>query len=156
MLFGKKSDMMQSNTPDWVVNDVVGLCRRFNATFLGCAYGVGHKENVRIRKLLNGRVAEFQYVNTMKQYPEWDPISLKYTLSRTFSIEEVFNKIKEKWYHFPVWEEFKPFAEDILAEYAEYDPTYRRVRYDHKATSPDDFLHVLNYATWAARIDNGV
>lgn len=155
MLYGKTYNTMESNNPDIVMADVINLCNRFNVKILGCDYGVGHKENVRIRQALPDKVFEFQYVNTPKLYPEWDEISLKYTMSRTMSIEEVFKRIKEKWYHFPVWDEFKPFAEDILAEYAEYDSTMRRLRYDHASSNPDDFLHVLNYATWAARLYYG-
>lgn len=156
LLYAKTYDMAASNDPDWLVNDIVGNCRLFRVNYLGCDYGVGHRDNVRINKALNGRAVEFQYVNTQEKYPKYDPVSQKYVLSRTLSIEEVFGRIKKRWYHFPIWEQFEPFAKDILAEYAEYDSTYRRIRYDHPTGEPDDFLHVVNYATWVCILQNGM
>ena len=58
----------------------------------------------------------------------------------------VFSRLAKKKYKFPRKEIIKTFAEDILNVYIEYDPNYKKVKYEHAGTGPDDFLHLLNYS----------
>jgi hypothetical protein len=155
LLYAKTYDTMQSNDPEYVIKDVVSLCNKYNVAFIGADYGVGHKENVRIKSIMPNKLFEFQYTSQADPNPVWDSVSMKYTMNRTISLDEVFNRIKHRWYHFPVWEDFAPFAKDILAENAEFDHSFRKLRYDHNPNTPDDFLHCLNYATWAFFLANG-
>ena len=66
-------------------------------------------------------------------------------MNRTQSLDLVFSRLSKKRYQFPRREIIKPYAEDILNVYTEYDPNYKRVKYEHAGTGPDDFLHLLNY-----------
>ena len=64
------------------------------------------------------------------------------------------------WFHVATnaegaWEEFEPYAKDILDEYVEYKERTRTMMYDHPIDQPDDGLHSLAYCMLAADISMG-
>ena len=128
--------------PEFVVNDIVRICRYLGVKRLGVDWGHGWgMNNTLIRRLGVGKVMQFQYVPKQKQRLKWDHLGAKYILLRNLMISELFYDLKSGHVKFPRWQQLEPFAKDILAIYAEYNEYMREIRYDHRSSDPDDFFH---------------
>ena len=46
------------------------------------------------------------------------------------------------------------FADDILAVYSEYSEHRGELKFDHRRTEPDDFLHTMCYALLASQFEH--
>lgn len=146
ILFMKRFQGMQYHNPDTVLNEIAQIADRIKAPVIGSDYGIGHKENKRLQEITKSRVFEFLYVNSGKEY-SWDDAANCYKVGRTATLDLVFTRIKKGLYILPKREQIMPFASDLLNVFAEYDPNFKRVRYEHAGTGPDDALHLYNYVS---------
>lgn len=139
--------------PDYVVKDIARLCQVYNVRLLGVDWGHGWGVNNHLVRLLGAqRVVQFQYLPKQKEKWKWDPIGFKYQLTRNLIISEMFYSLKNGEIMLPQWAQMEPFGRDILAVFVEYVEFRREMKYDHKSTDPDDFLHSLIYARCAADV----
>ena len=146
ILYTKRFVGPKYHDPQTVLNEIAQTVGRFSVKAVGTDYGIGHKENLRLRPMLAPvPVVEMMYTN-QKSDAHYDGISKTYSMNRTQSLDLVFSRLSKKRYKFPRKEIIRSFAEDILNVYMEYDPNYKRVKYEHAGTGPDDFLHLLNYS----------
>lgn len=152
VLFAKKYTGAQAS-PDFCIKDIVRICATYDVKLVGVDWGHGWGANNQITRMLGAqKVVQFQYLPKQKQKMKWDPIGFKYQLHRNLLISELFCAMKDGKFIFPAWKEFEPFARDILSVFVEYSEYRREMKYDHKASDPDDFLHSLHYAKLASDI----
>ena len=144
ILFVKRFTGMAYHNPEVVLNEIADICNRLNVKAIGTDFGVGHKENLRLVGLVKAKVFEMMYTSSPK-IVEWDNIAKCYKVGRTTSLDLVFNRLKKRLYSFPKQKQISSFAADILNVYVEVDPNWKRLKYEHAGTGPDDFLHLLNY-----------
>lgn len=144
ILYAKRFTGITYHNPDTVLSEIADCCNRLNVKVIGTDFGIGHKENLRLTGLVKAKVFEMQYTSSLKTV-EWDPVANCYKIGRTASLDLVFNRLKKRLYSFPSQKQVAPFTDDILNVYTEYDPNWKRVKYEHAGTGPDDFLHLLNY-----------
>lgn len=139
--------------PDFVVRDIVRIMRLFNVRLIGADWGHGWGVNNSLVRMLGAdKVMQFQYVPKQKEKKKWDPIGFKFQIQRNLYISEMIYSLKQGEVKFPGWEQTETFAKDILAVYVEYHEYMREMKYDHKISDPDDFLHSLIYARLASNI----
>ena len=145
ILYVKRFFGPKYHDPDTVLHEMVLTAHRFSVKAIGTDFGVGHKENYRLRPLVKPMpVVEMLYTNQKKDaHYDWD--SRTYSMNKSRSLDLVFSTLTKKGYKFPRREQIESFAADILNIYIEYDPNYKLVKYEHAGTGPDDFLHLLNY-----------
>ena len=143
----------QQTDPDFVVRDIARFCGAYDVKLVGVDWGHGWGVNNQLVRMLGpSRVIQFQYMPKMKHKMKWDPVGFRYQLQRNLIISELFLMLKEKRVVFPAWKVIEPFARDILAVFVEYVEYRREMKYDHKTSEPDDFLHSLNYCVLSANI----
>lgn len=136
--------------PNFVITDIAGIVKTLNVRLVGVDWGHGWGMNNMLRRQLGSeRVMIFQHLPRQKENMKWDPIGLKFQLKRNFWVSELFVALKSGKIRFPKWREFEPFARDILAVYTEFSEYTREMRYDHRSSDPDDFMHSLIYCKLA-------
>lgn len=147
---GKETD------PEFVVKEVVRISNLLKIRLVGVDWGHGWGVNNQLVRLLGAdRVVQFQYLPKQKERMKWDPIGFKYQLLRNLIISEYFYSLKHQEVQFPKWSQFEEFSKDILAVYTEYTEYTREMKYDHRQSDPDDFLHSAIYCRMAADIALG-
>ncbi|NQV14251.1 hypothetical protein HQ531_02250 [bacterium] len=144
ILFVKRFTGMAYHDPDNVLNEIASICNKNNVIVVATDFGIGHKENLRLVGLVKAKVFEMMYTSSPK-IVEWDTIAKCYKIGRTTSLDLVFNRLKKKLYSFPKQKQISTYVADILNVYIEIDPNWKRKKYEHAGTGPDDFLHLLNY-----------
>lgn len=139
--------------PDFVVRDIVRIMRLYNVRLIGADWGHGWGVNNSLVRMLGAdRVMQFMYVPKQKEKKKWDPIGFKFQIQRNLYISEMIYSLKNGEIKFPGWDQSETFAKDILSVYVEYHEYMREMKYDHKISDPDDFLHSLIYARLASNI----
>lgn len=152
ILFVKKYTGAQTD-PDFVVKDIARICGGLGVKLVGVDWGHGWGVNNHLIRLLGPqRVVQFQYLPKQKERMKWDPLGFKYMVHRNLFISEFFHAIKNKFIEFSTWEEIKPFARDLLAVFVEYVEYQRQMKYDHRASDPDDALHSMLYSKLASDV----
>lgn len=142
--------------PDYVTKDITRIVRALGVQLTGADHGHGWGvNNTLIRYLGPSRLVMMQHLAKLKQKLKYDPIGQKYMLQRNFVMSEIFFDIKNGFIEFPKWSQFERFGKDILAIFAEYCDYRREIKYDHKASDPDDFFHSLLFCKLAADIHLG-
>lgn len=136
--------------PNFIINDIAGIIKTLNIKLVGVDWGHGWGMNNMLRRQLgNDKVMVFQHLPKQKQNMKWDQIGQKFQLKRNHWISELFVSLKNGRIRFPRWREFEPFARDILSVYTEYSEYTREMKYDHRSSDPDDFMHSLIYCKLA-------
>lgn len=155
VLFVKKY-VGQQTDPDYVVKDIARLCQAWDIKLLGVDWGHGWGVNNHLVRILGPqKVVQYQYLPKQKERMKWDPIGFKYQLQRNLMISELFHALKHEFIEFSTWKEIEPFAKDLLSVFVEYVEYQRQMKYDHKASDPDDFLHSLLYCKLSADVYMG-
>lgn len=150
VFFVKKYIGAQAN-PDFVIRDVIRICKLYGVQLIGADWGHGWGMNNQLaREFGMKRLVQLQYLPKMKERAKYDPIGAKYLLQRNLIISEMFYSIKQRDIRFASWKEMEPYCKDILGVFAEYVEFQRQIRYDHRPSDPDDFLHSLVYCRQAA------
>jgi hypothetical protein len=80
----------------------------------------------------------------------WNPKIMAYTISRNRTMTWLFQKIKNRQIIFPRWEDFQPFAQDILNIMIDYDEEKGKYKFINSA--PDDAFHSILYGDLIAEI----
>lgn len=152
VLFAKRYTGAQVD-PDYCVKDIARICRAWGVKLCAVDWGHGWGVNNHLVRLLGAQtVVQIQYLPKQKERLKWDPIGFKYQVQRNLYISELFLAIKSKYIEFSSWEEIRPFAKDILSVFVEYVEYQRQMKYDHRASDPDDALHSLLYCRLASDI----
>jgi hypothetical protein len=139
--------------PDFIVREVCHVAQTLGLRAVGVDYGHGWGvNNALIRMLGLKKVMLFQHVFNMRERRKWDERGTKFELNRNLIMSELFLLMKAQLTQFSPWEQYKPFAKDILSIYAEYCEYARTIKFDHKQSEPDDVFHSLLYAWQAANI----
>ena len=134
-----------NNKPDKVNEEIAYIAAKINVKGIATDYGMGHNENLRLRDKVSAPVFEMQYGNVKSDW-KWDSEGTRFIVSRTRTLDLVFNRIKKKLYMFPRHPVIKQYADDILNVYREYDSNNKSSKFIHAGSGPDDFLHLLNYS----------
>jgi len=142
IIFAKRFDGPRYNDPETVLAEIAKLSQSFAVKIIATDYEIGHKENYRLKKMVNSKVVEIMYTSSTKPF-KWDPECGYYKLGRTPSMSNTFELIRSGKFEFPNIQTLKPFASDILNIFSEMDSVSRIRIYDH--IGPDDFFHTLNY-----------
>ena len=137
--------------PEFTIQFILEKMQEYNVQIIGCDFGVGHKENLRLRKNMGPggemRVLEFQHTSQGAEIT-WDNDRFCFMLDKARRMENLFEAMKQRWIWFPRWEdEFDPYYKDIYNIYAEYNMSLRKMTYDNR--EPDDFFQSTLYA-WEA------
>jgi intein/homing endonuclease len=149
VIFAKKYIGKESD-PDYIIKDIAYIINTLNVRLVGCDWGHGWGMNNQLRRVLGqDRVAVYQHLGKLKETIKWDRLGLKFMLRRNFWISELMTALKAQSITFPSWKEFEPFARDILSVYTEYSEYTREMKYDHRPSDPDDFMHSLIYCKLA-------
>lgn len=136
--------------PDVVLDEIISTAIKFGVNFIWTDHGMGHKENIRLRKRLreaNIPVGEIQYPPGSSANLEYRSNNI-YQISRTTSLSTTIIALKEKKFRFPSWEESEPYLHDVLNVYQEKLEN-KELKYSNSA--PDDFFHCLNYTLHGLR-----
>jgi len=145
IIYAKRFAGVKYHNPDSVIAEIVQTLTRFNVQVVGSDFGIGHKENLRLRKLLpNLMIVEMQYVNMIAEQ-SYDQQARVYKLPRSRCIDRVIDDLKQGKIRMPRWEESRSVLTDCLNIYVEQDQNLRSHRYIHSGLGPDDFLHLLVY-----------
>ena len=153
LIFAHRFRGQQSNDPDHVMKKLTEWIRLFNVNRVGADYGIGYKEDLRLMRIFgHQRIAAFQYKRGAGQARStYDEKSLKWIIPKTRTLNQLIVDLENQEFEFPRYEEVKPFADDLYNLSTDVDPARRIIKYE--STGTDDFVHVLNYAAIAERLD---
>ena len=142
IIYAQRFDGPRYHEPETVLREITKLAHNFSVQIIATDYGVGHKENIRLRKMVRPNVFEIMYTSSTKPF-QWNSESNYYKLGKTPSMSYTFESIRSGVFEFPNITTIKTFADDILNIYSETDSVSKIRKYDHNG--PDDFFHTLNY-----------
>lgn len=143
VLYAKKYLGAQADY-SYIHDDIPKQFGKWGVKLIGADYGLGEAPNAEIRKrTAYERVIAYQHVPNQKDRSMWNSKMPAFTLNRTQVMTEFFHKIKHRKVIFPRWEDFEPFAMDIMNVNTEYDEERGKVRYTNH--DPDDFFQALIY-----------
>lgn len=146
-VYAKRQTGPKYDDPEYGLKEMVRVFTRFGVKMVGTDFGIGHKENARLRSMMHSqaKIFEIMYAGRTEKF-KFDDTDGCYHLGRTASLDLVFSKLEARGYMFPIKEESKEFVDDVKNIYIEYDPNHKRKKYEHSGTGPDDFAHLMNYA----------
>lgn len=122
------------------------LIREFDIKYLCADWGGQYENNKRLQAGFGmGRVHEVMLNSGQREVMHWNKESQFWTASKEQSLSDTFLAIKQKGIMFPMWDEWSPFAKEILNEIMVYNEIRRILEYDHPDDRPDDSLHALNF-----------
>jgi len=158
----KKFDHKESQDPDLVLDYLHDMFNIFKCRVMACDHGAGHKENIRLKKMISPeRVWEIYYSSNQKKLWDWKPKGEMYVVNRSKIMSDTIDKIEREELQLPQWEELekrrvsgRALYEDFTSLNKEYSETLRAYKYDHDG--PDDVFQALVYCRLAAHIDQGV
>jgi len=144
----------EESDPHIQIKRIIEICDRFNVQLIGCDYGYGFGLNdTLVKKYGPQRVHKYQYLGQLKGKIQFDNRLMRWKVNRTEVMSGIFSAIKKGKCRFPRWEEFqKPYAQDFLNIYSEYNDALRMIQYDHLEGSPDDSFHSFVYCWLASMI----
>ena len=139
-------DTADNDDPDFVVNDIVAWCEAYDVTILGCDYGVGHKENQRLKAILGSdRIMEFQYLGgPLQSFYTYDYATGHWIIGRTQALEDMIDAVKGGEFLFAKYKgETSEYARDLTTLYKHNNALTRSTKYGKR--SADDWAHNLTY-----------
>jgi intein/homing endonuclease len=155
VIFAKRY-MGKEIDPDFIVKDVVTICRKLGVRMIGSDWGHGWGVNNQLfRKFGPQKCMQFMYIDNQKEVRKWDPIGYKFQLLRNHVMSEIFYKFKEQGFLFPPIKRWDHFAKDMFNISVEYIEYQRKLRYVHRPSDPDDWFHSLVYCVQVAAIYHG-
>ena len=155
----KKFDHKESNDPDKVLQVMAKKFEDYRCEIMVCDHGAGHKENLRLQKMLgDDKVWEIYHSGNQKKLWKWDENRRMYVVNRTKAMDNVIFPIQNGQLILPKWKylekevgEERALYEDFTSLTAEYSERLRRIKYDHD--SPDDIMQATVYAKFGAHIN---
>jgi hypothetical protein len=157
-IFAKRYEGMEAD-PDYSIQDIIKLCRKYNVTRIGTDWGFGFQPNATLKKAFGAsKVICYQHAGKQRAKVNWDKHGAKFMTHRTQVLQDVFTLIKKGpvggGMAFPCWEQFETFGNDIMAVYSEYSEIRGELVFNHPRGSPDDFLHTACYALLVSQFDH--
>mgnify|MGYP001561779535 CR=1 FL=1 len=157
ILYCKRFDGMLELDPDYQVETIARMAVAFRVKAIGADWGVGVDKAI----MLTGKLKNMGYrppvilfqANSGGQPLIWTPTERIFHYSKTRVAAERFREMKLKQVIFPKYDEFKTFADDILAIFVDYrtSPQSRGVMYyDHSL--PDDAFWAHAYCRMVADV----
>lgn len=152
-IFGK---IYAGGEPVRHVEDIAQWLIRFGCHMVCGDHGGGNFAMSQLRGLLPAgmRLVPVMYTDSAAPY-KWDDHACRYTVNRTTVIDTFFTDIKRGYVRCFRWEDFEPFARDILnvreAVIGEEHGRGRRV-WRRRPDLPDDALHSMVFGWFAARV----
>jgi hypothetical protein len=132
--------------PGNCVNEIIKILKAFRVRCIGVDWGHGWGVNERLEEAFGiERVIKFQHVGNQRQRKKYDEIGHKFQLARNEVMTDFFMDIKDHKIIWPDWELVKDYLCDFEHIYAEFNEATRQMRYDHKASEPDDACHATIY-----------
>jgi len=118
---------------------------RWGAKLIGADAGFGEAVNSEIRRRIANptRLIALLHQGNQKNMMAWNEKINAYTLSRNRTMTWLFQKVKNKQIVFPRWEDFEPFARDILNIMVDYDE--EKSKYKYINSGADDSFHSILY-----------
>ena len=138
------------------LNKIMRFISQFRVRRVGVDYGGGHWPNGELlRSFGKDRVVRFQYSNP-KELMTWDPRVDRYKVHKHEVLGSIFNAIKRRdVFRFPRWEDWRrPFAQDMLAIFSEYNERTRMTEFKKSLNTTDDTMHAIVFAFLASCADN--
>lgn len=154
-IFGK---IYGGGEPTKHIEDIAMYLHRFNVSTIYGDHGGGNFAMSQLAAMVpNIRVIPVMYTEQSAPF-RWDDAANRFTVNRTTLIDAFFHDVKRGRVKAFNWNDFKPFAKDILNVHEDYigeqTGKSRRVwrRFPNK---PDDSLHSMVFGWFAARITSG-
>jgi len=136
--------------PTFCVDEIIRILRAFNVRCVGSDWGHGWGVNSRLEEVFGvHKIIQFQHVGIQGERKKYNEAGNRYQLSRTEVMSDFFSSIKKQEIVWPNWEASKDFLCDIENIYAEYTDQ-KALKYDHRASNPDDACHSSIYCREAA------
>jgi hypothetical protein len=142
--------------PEVQIKKIIEILRYFNVKFVGSDYGGGFNQNYILAKTFGAlKLKKFQYLaRSSGGKVKWDPKLLRYKVSRTEVMSDVFNAVKQGKLEFPKWDEWHdPYGQDMLNIYSEHNAQLNMIQYKHGVDKPDDTMHSVLYCFLASMFD---
>lgn len=142
--------------PLYQVADIIKVFNAGNLQMLAADWGCGQVQNIELQNALGeNRVMQIWHTGLGGQKVtgkrvQWEPNTRKYHLNRTAVLNDTFEHIKRGQVTFPRMEEIQTLADNILAEFAEFNDKKNTIQYTN--IDPDDGLHALTYAMLAGEM----
>jgi len=135
--------------------DIVEQFNHWRAVAIGADHGMGEASNSELRHTLGPhRVLAFQHQANQKEELKWNSKMNAYCLARTQIMTRFFSDIKKGKFIFPQWEDWAPFAKDLLAPVIDYDKDKTKMFYVN--SKPDDIFHAIIYGATALELMDGL
>lgn len=151
-IFFQKRYTGEDAMPRNCLRDIMYYCDLFGVRMLGSDWGFGWGVNDTLEERYGRqRVIKFQYVGIQRERSIYDQTGHKIQLNRTEVMTDFFDDLKKERYRFPKWEDSRKYLEDIEHIYAEYGGIHG-LKYDHRASEPDDAAHSIIFCREAARV----
>jgi len=153
LIFAHRFRGHKSNDPDYVMKKIVEWIRLFQVDRVGADYGIGYKEDLRLMRIFGQRrISAFQYKRSSgRARSTYDEQSLKWIVPKTRTLDQMIVDLENQEFRLPRYPEVEGFVDDCYNLSIDMDPTKRTIRYE--STGTDDFVHVINYACIARRLD---
>lgn len=154
-IFGR---IYESGEPTKHLQDIAQCLRSFNATVLYGDHGNGNFAMSQLASMVpHISIIPVMYTEQAKPF-RWDEQARRFTVNRTTLIDKFILDMKHGKIQAFNWNEFKPFASDILNIREEYigesKGITRRVWRKHP-TKSDDSLHSMVFGWFAAKVAFG-
>lgn len=151
MIYGRKFDntIPQDDQTDIIIKKL----KEFNVSIVLCDWGANGDRNAHLAAAIGReRIVQVQYVASVGFIKKAEEYLKMLRISRTLALSDLRrNVLKDKQFIFPRWEDFYPFAEDMMHEFIEEDKM-GNLKYIHKLTQQDDALHSLTYLNLARKL----
>lgn len=142
--------------PETQMHKILEILQYFNVRFIGSDYGGGFSQNYKLTKEFGAlKIKKFQYLaRSSGGKVVWNPKFLRFQVSRTEVMSDVYNAIKRGKLEFPKWDEWRdPYGQDMLNVYSEYNEQLHMTQYKHGVGNPDDTMHSVIYCLLASMFD---
>jgi hypothetical protein len=151
-IYGK---IYSAGEPSAHVEDIAYRLNQFNVTNVYGDHGGGNFAMSQLSRYVpHIRVIPVMYTEQNAPY-SWHDQSQRFTVNRTTLIDAFFMDIKMGYVQSVRWEDFAPFAKDILnvksTVVGDSDKKARRM-WVHHPSKPDDSLHSMVFGWFAARV----
>jgi hypothetical protein len=149
VIYSKRFKIGEEINPQYQLDFILSLARRFGVVQIGCDWGAGWGQNDRLRVKFRN-TSEFIHSHQQKTMVTYKRSINRYVLNRTESMSNLFEAIKARRV-----ETYEGYCNDMGQDYLNVSGTVDRlghVLYTHRPSRPDDAVHSTLYAYIIARI----
>ncbi len=161
ILHAKRFERGDELDPDYQIKYILNIMDSMRIHVAVADYGAGVKENMRLRKILKERFFQCQYVGRQTERIAYEDLDFKYKLPRSYWLTQFIEFVQQKRLLIPGKNNesmVKWIHDNFLSIYSEYRQSRSGISeelfYGHSETEPDDAVHAVFYAWFAAHIAN--